>query len=146
VTGCKSTPSIPDGSAPAGFEVCAGQVALGGAPGVLSARFAGPHASDEDNNRVLLEKLQGVEHRDARFVSVIALAQDSQIRQVFRGVVEGQILDAPRGLNGFGYDPLFYHPPFSCSFGEAALESKMQVSHRGQALALMLDFLKGLKC
>jgi len=116
--------------------------ALGGAPGVYSARFASPDASDQDNNRVVLEKLQGVQNRTARFVSVIALAQGSSILQVFRGVVEGQILDAPRGPNGFGYDPLFYYPPFGCSFGEAPLESKMQVSHRGKALAAMLDFLK----
>ena len=116
--------------------------ALGGAPGVYSARFASPDASDQDNNRVVLEKLQGVQNRTARFVSVIALAQGSSILQVFRGVVEGQILDAPRGPNGFGYDPLFYYPPFGCSFGEAPVESKMQVSHRGKALAAMLDFLK----
>jgi len=116
--------------------------ALGVAPGVYSARFASPDASDQDNNRVVLEKLQGVQNRTARFVSVIALAHGSSILQVFRGVVEGQILDAPRGPNGFGYDPLFYYPPFGCSFGEAPLESKMQVSHRGKALAAMLDFLK----
>ena len=115
--------------------------ALGGAPGVYSARFAGPDASDEDNNRLLLEKLQGVTDRRARFVSVIALAQGARIVAAFRGEVDGEILPAPRGENGFGYDPLFYYPPFSCAFGEASLESKMQVSHRGRALAKMVAFL-----
>jgi len=115
---------------------------LNGAPGVYSARFAGPDASDVDNNRLLLEKLRGVQNRGARFVSVIALAQGEQVLRTFRGEVGGQILLAPRGENGFGYDPLFYYPPFGCSFGEAPLESKMQVSHRGRALSKMADFLK----
>jgi len=115
--------------------------ALGGAPSVYSARFAGPEASDEDNNRLLLEKMRGIKDRTARFVSVIALAQGAQIVATFRGEVEGEILLAPRGENGFGYDPLFYYPPFGCAFGEASVESKMQVSHRGRALAQMLVFL-----
>jgi XTP/dITP diphosphohydrolase len=114
--------------------------ALSGAPGIHSARFAGPEASDVDNNRLLLEKMQGIQDRSARFVSVIALAQGAQIVANFRGEVEGEILLAPRGENGFGYDPLFYYPPFGCAFGEASLESKMQVSHRGRALAKMLAF------
>ncbi len=116
--------------------------ALNGAPGVYSARFAGPDASDEENNHLLLEKLRDVQERGARFVSVIALAQGGQVIETFRGEVEGQILLAARGENGFGYDPLFYYPPFGCSFGEAPLESKMQVSHRGRALAKMVAFLK----
>jgi XTP/dITP diphosphohydrolase len=122
--------------------------ALGGAPGVYSARFAGPEASDEANNRLLLEKLQGVTQRSARFVCVVALARPGEVPcpgevpWMFRGVVDGRILDAPRGKNGFGYDPLFYYPPFHCAFGEAPLENKMRVSHRGQALGRMLAFLK----
>jgi XTP/dITP diphosphohydrolase len=116
--------------------------ALGGAPGVSSARFAGPEASDEDNNRLLLEKLQGVTQRAARFVSVIALAAGSDLMATFRGEVDGDILLAPRGENGFGYDPLFFYPPFGCSFGETPSESKLHVSHRGKALGQMLAFLK----
>lgn len=115
---------------------------LAGAPGVYSARFAGLDATDQDNNRLLLEKLAGVVERGARFVSVVALANGAGLLHTFRGVVEGRILEAPRGENGFGYDPLFYYPPFGCAFGEAALEAKMQVSHRGQALARMLAFLQ----
>lgn len=118
--------------------------ALGGAPGVYSARFAGAAASDEDNNRLLLEKLKGAKNRGARFVCVIALAQRSEVLRTFRGEVDGEILPAPQGENGFGYDPLFYYPPFGCAFGEAPLASKMQVSHRGKALALLRAFLTRL--
>ncbi|HJT86365.1 MAG TPA: RdgB/HAM1 family non-canonical purine NTP pyrophosphatase [Bryobacteraceae bacterium] len=115
--------------------------ALEGAPGVFSARFAGPGATDDDNNRLLLEKLKDAADRAARFVCAIALAEGGQVRGVFRGAVEGSIAAAPRGLNGFGYDPLFYYPPFGCTFGEAAAERKFAVSHRGQALRAMLESL-----
>jgi len=119
--------------------------ALGGAPGVYSARFAGPGATDESNNRLLLEKLHGVTARGARFVCVIALAQSIgdgiEVQGLFEGSVEGVILEAPRGASGFGYDPLFYYPPFGCTFGEATEEQKLAVSHRGQAFAKMLDYL-----
>jgi XTP/dITP diphosphohydrolase len=116
--------------------------ALGGAPGVLSARFAGAGATDAANNALLLEKLRGAADRSARFVCVIALARDGRVSRTFRGVVEGTILDAPRGANGFGYDPLFYYTPFGYTFGEASDEQKMSVSHRGQALAAMFDYLR----
>ena len=113
--------------------------ALGGAPGVRSARFAGPGATDAANNRLLLEKLRGVEDRTARFVCAIALVEGTKVLGAFRGAVEGRIIDEPRGPNGFGYDPLFFFPPFGCTFGEADAESKMTVSHRGKALRAMLD-------
>jgi XTP/dITP diphosphohydrolase len=121
--------------------------ALNGAPGVYSARFslleppaAGPPLPvDEANNRLLLEKLRHVENRSARFVCAIALAEDGQLRGVWRGAVEGVILDAPRGQGGFGYDPLFYCPQVGCTFGEAGEEQKFAVSHRGQALRAMLS-------
>ena len=112
--------------------------ALGGAPGVFSARFSGPGATDESNNRLLLEKLRGVEDRRARFVCAIALVENGQLAGVSNGSVEGVILDAPRGAGGFGYDPLFYYPPFGCTFGEVEGERKFAVSHRGQALRAML--------
>jgi len=108
--------------------------ALGGAPGVYSARFAGPGATDEANNQLLLERMRGVRDRSARFVCVIALVNGGRLMETFRGAVEGQILEEPRGPHGFGYDPLFYYPPFGCSFGEAAPERKLTVSHRGGAL------------
>ena len=115
--------------------------ALGGAPGVFSARFAGPKATDEANNRLLLERLAGVAGRQARFVCAIALIEAGAVRGVFRGAVEGIIAREPRGTGGFGYDPLFYYPPFGCTFGEAAAEQKFAVSHRGQALRALLASL-----
>ena len=115
--------------------------ALGGAPGVYSARFSGPHATDETNNRLLLEKLRGVANRQARFVCKIALVEGARLVGVYHGAVEGAILDEPRGSGGFGYDPLFYCPVFGCTFGEATAEQKFSLSHRGQAVRAMLASL-----
>jgi XTP/dITP diphosphohydrolase len=115
--------------------------ALGGAPGVYSARFAGTGASDDANNRLLLERMRGIEDRAARFVSVVALAKSGHLIQTFQGQVEGLLLDEPRGTNGFGYDPLFFYPPFGCTTGEAPLERKMEISHRAKALRAMRDYL-----
>jgi XTP/dITP diphosphohydrolase len=111
---------------------------LGGAPGVLSARYSGEHATDESNNALLLDRLRGVGNRAARFVCAIALVENGRVRGVYHGAVEGRILDGPRGAEGFGYDPLFYYEPFGCTFGEASDERKFSVSHRGQALRAML--------
>jgi XTP/dITP diphosphohydrolase len=118
--------------------------ALGGAPGVHSARYAGPEATDADNNDLLLHRLTGVADRRARFVCTIALVKDGKLVRTFRGSVEGRILDAPRGSGGFGYDPLFYYEPFGRTFGEAPIGDKMLVSHRAQALDAMFTFLRGL--
>jgi XTP/dITP diphosphohydrolase len=115
--------------------------ALGGEPGVYSARYAGEHASDEENNRLVLERLGDNPHRTARFVCVIALAQGGETVATFRGEVEGELLREARGPAGFGYDPLFYYPPFGCSFGEVDGEKKFGVSHRGNAVRAMLGFL-----
>jgi XTP/dITP diphosphohydrolase len=114
---------------------------LGGAPGVYSARFSGPYATDETNNRLLLEKLRGVANRRARFVCKIALVEGTRLVGVYHGAVEGAILDEPRGSGGFGYDPLFYCPAFGCTFGEATGEQKLSLSHRGQAVRAMLASL-----
>ncbi len=116
--------------------------ALGGEPGVRSARYCGRHGDDEANNRLLLENLRGVENRTARFVCAIALVQGERLVGVYRGAVEGRIIDDPRGSGGFGYDPLFYHPPFGCTFGEASAEAKLTVSHRGQAMRKLLADLR----
>jgi len=105
-------------------------------------RLAGPHATDAANNRVLLETLHGIQPRSARFVCVIALVENDEVRGIFRGTVEGVITEEPRGANGFGYDPLFYYPPFESTFGEATDEQKLSVSHRGQAFRALLDSLK----
>ena len=115
--------------------------ALNGAPGVYSARYAGEDATDQANNQLLLERLQKHDDRTGRFVCVIALAQNGHTIATFRGEVEGRILRAPRGPGGFGYDPLFYYEPFGCTFGEVEGEKKFAVSHRGQALRQLLDYL-----
>lgn len=117
--------------------------ALDGAPGVYSARFAGEDATDASNNALLLDKLEGVSNRTARFVCVVAVAHGGKLVGTFRGTVEGEILHAPSGPNGFGYDPLFWYPPFACSFGEVDEERKMNVSQRGQALEAMFQYLSG---
>jgi XTP/dITP diphosphohydrolase len=111
---------------------------LGGAPGVYSARYSGEHATDESNNRLLLENLRGVGDRSARFVCAIALVEGGTVRGVYRAAVEGRIIDDARGGRGFGYDPLFYYEPFGCTFGEVDDDRKFSVSHRGQALRAML--------
>jgi XTP/dITP diphosphohydrolase len=113
--------------------------ALGGAPGVYSARYAGAHSTDAANNALLLEKLRGVENRKARFVCAIAVVEGGTVRGVYHGAVEGVIIDDARGDGGFGYDPLFYYAPFGCTFGEAGAAQKFDVSHRGQALRKMLE-------
>ncbi len=117
--------------------------ALGGAPGVRSARFAGVEASDEENNRKLLEEIARIPgtERTARYICVIALAQHRKILTVVEGRVEGVILDEPRGSNGFGYDPYFYYPPFKKTFAELTPEKKFTVSHRGEAFRKLLAFL-----
>ena len=84
--------------------------ALDGAPGVYSARFAGPEANDAANNRLLLDRMRGVQDRNARFVCVVALGREGRLVQTFRGEVEGRIVEEPRGTNGFGYDPLVFLP------------------------------------
>lgn len=117
--------------------------ALGGEPGVYSARYAGPSATDKDNNRLLRERLKDETDRTARFVCVIALAQRGKLLGTFRGTVEGRIIDEERGPQGFGYDPMFYYEPFGCTFGEAEADRKMGVSHRGEALLSMLKSIAG---
>jgi XTP/dITP diphosphohydrolase len=116
--------------------------ALGGSPGVWSARYAGPDADDAANNRLVLERMTGQSNRRARFVSVIALAEAGKLLATFEGVIEGELLGDPRGSGGFGYDPLFFYPPFNCTLAEASPEQKLQVSHRGQALAKLFTYLR----
>jgi XTP/dITP diphosphohydrolase len=115
--------------------------ALGGEPGVRSARYS-PQGTDAANNALLLENLRDEAIRTARFVCVIALARRGELIAVFHGEVEGRILDAPRGVAGFGYDPLFFYEPFGLTFGEASEESKLAVSHRGRAFERLLAYLQ----
>ena len=128
--------------------------ALGGKPGVHSARYAAdePHAADntddEANNARVLRELADVpqERRTARFVSVIAAARDGEILATFRGAAEGIILHAPRGENGFGYDPLFYFPQIDKTFAELNAEEKSRYSHRGAALRAFLEWCAAINC
>lgn len=115
--------------------------ALGGAPGVYSARFSGPGATDENNNQLLMERMSRAASRAARYVCVVALVRGGALAGTFRGEVEGEIALDPRGTNGFGYDPLFFYPPFGCTFGEASAGQKLSVSHRSRALAAMCEAL-----
>jgi XTP/dITP diphosphohydrolase len=119
--------------------------ALNGAPGLFSARFGGEDADDGERNRLLLSKLAGVppERRGARFTSCVALARGEEILFQATESVEGRIADEPRGANGFGYDPIFFYPPFGRTFGEIPREQKDRVSHRGKAFARLREFLAG---
>ena len=116
--------------------------ALGGAPGVHSARYARPH-DDAANNRKLIEALAGREGaaRRARFVCALALAHDGGEVFAALGVVEGDLLASPRGNAGFGYDPLFFYPPLGLTFAELDPAQKNRVSHRARALAEVATFL-----
>jgi XTP/dITP diphosphohydrolase len=125
--------------------------ALQGAPGVHSARYAAdqPHlveanTDDQANNARVLRELRKVsaDKRTARFVCVLAAARDGKTLATFRGVAEGVILEAPRGTNGFGYDPLFYFPQISKTFAELDAEEKAQYSHRGAAFRQFLEWCK----
>jgi XTP/dITP diphosphohydrolase len=119
--------------------------ALGGVPGVLSARYAGDSATDDDNNAKLLLEMEGKENRDVRFVCVIAIAVPSGQALIFYGKCEGLLTSNPAGKGGFGYDPLFYYPPLAKTFAELSLEEKGKVSHRGKALSeLQKEFDKAL--
>ena len=85
-----------------------------------------------------------MEDRTARFMCAIALVRDAKLVKTFRGEVEGRIIDNARGAHGFGYDPLFFYPPFGCTFGEAEAELKTEISHRAKALRQMFEFLSSL--
>ena len=116
---------------------------LGGAPGVLSARYAGPRASSAERNAKLLSELQGKTGgaRAAHFVCAIALAQRGRAKAIVTAKVDGEILNAPRGERGFGYDPLFYLPELKKGFAEISAEEKNERSHRGRAFQKLLAFL-----
>jgi XTP/dITP diphosphohydrolase len=111
--------------------------ALGGAPGVHSARFGGSGLDDTGRVRLLLDQLAGVppDHRSARFVAVIAIAEPSGSVVTFRGVCEGTIAIEPRGEGGFGYDPIFQPRGETRTMAELTIEEKQAISHRGQAIA-----------
>jgi len=127
--------------------------ALGGEPGVRSARYSGPDATDETNNRLLLERMSGVnpEERTAHFECVLAFVDPTrvdpsegvhEIVHLARGRCDGILLDAPRGEGGFGYDPLFFVPELDATFAELPRSEKNRVSHRARAVASMASVLR----
>ena len=109
--------------------------ALDGAPGIYSARFAGKHTSYEERFRLILEQLKDIpmEQRTARFRCAITIAEPSGYYRTVEGVLEGLIVDSPRGVNGFGYDPIFFVPSLGMTTAELLPEQKNGISHRGQA-------------
>ncbi|MDY6989563.1 MAG: XTP/dITP diphosphatase [Thermodesulfobacteriota bacterium] len=121
-------PALADDS---GLEV----EALGGAPGVHSARYAGPSATDQERMAKLLQEMEGKTNRAAAFMCVISIAVPSGVALTYEGRCEGLIAEAPAGENGFGYDPVFYYPPLKKTFAQLSAEEKNRVSHRGTALA-----------
>lgn len=117
--------------------------ALGGAPGVLSARYAGPGASSAERNAKLLRDMSGISgaERAAHFVCAIALAERGRAKAIVTARVDGQVLKAPRGDQGFGYDPVFYVSQLGKGFAEISADEKNQYSHRGRAFRKLLAFL-----
>jgi XTP/dITP diphosphohydrolase len=118
--------------------------ALKGEPGVRSARYGGPGLTDLDRTNLVLERLATVpkEQRTGRFRCVLAIAKAGTVLATFEGVVEGRITTEPRGENGFGYDPIFFHPPSGCTTAQLTAEEKQRISHRGQALARLVAGLE----
>ena len=116
--------------------------ALGGAPGVYSARYAGEDATDDENNDKLMAAMQGASHRGAKFVCVMALVRDGRVVTAY-GEVCGKIAHEPVGSGGFGYDPLFFYPELGQTFGQLSADVKNSLSHRARALAALKDKLAG---
>jgi len=120
--------------------------ALSGAPGILSARYAGENANDKDNVAKLLRELRArnvpAEKQSARFRCVIALARDGKVLGTFERVIEGKIVDPPRGSGGFGYDPVFQPIGFEQTFAEMASDLKNKISHRGKVITALREALR----
>ena len=121
---------------------------LDGAPGIYSARYAGEHGDDAANNQKLLAELKPMRKHgqaiEGMFVCVLALVQhaDDPLPQIFQGIWKGEVLEAARGENGFGYDPIFYLPEYGCTSAELSMEEKNKISHRGKALRAIKDELR----
>lgn len=118
--------------------------ALGGRPGVYAARYAGEHATYEDNCRKLVQELEGVPHerRTARFITVAAIAVPGEPVQVTQGVLNGYITDKASGSKGFGYDPVFYVPELKATLAEISAEQKNRISHRAKAFLQAKELLR----
>ena len=113
--------------------------ALGGAPGIYSSRYGGAGATDEDRCVKLMKELEGKENRKAAFECAISIAVPTGAALTYEARCEGLITERPSGINGFGYDPIFYYPPFDKTFAEITRADKSHVSHRGKALREVRD-------
>lgn len=116
--------------------------ALDGAPGIYSARFSGVHGDDKANNRLLLQKLQGVENRAAHYTCAIALCWPNGKMLTAEDYFYGEIGQEEKGTNGFGYDPLFFLPEYGCTSAQISPEEKNRISHRGKALRKLVGLLE----
>lgn len=132
VAECLEIPSIADDS---GLAV----ECLNGSPGIFSARYAGKYADDSKRNRRLLSEMRGKDNRNASFICAIAIAKPDGKFLVYTGKCSGIILKEPLGVNGFGYDPLFYYPPLKRTFAQISPEEKTRISHRGIAMQKVKD-------
>jgi XTP/dITP diphosphohydrolase len=119
--------------------------ALGGAPGIFSARYAGEPANDAANINKLLRELKNAARRSARFHCVIALARAGKAFGTFQGTLEGEIVDSPRGASGFGYDPVFQPTGFDKTFAEMTSDVKNKISHRANAIAALQERLREIR-
>ena len=128
---------IPVISDDSGLEVDA----MNKAPGVYSARFLGYDTPYEEKNQYIMDQVKG-KTRTARYVCAIAYVEEDGAGHVFTGVVEGEIADHARGEKGFGYDPIFYYPPYGATLAEVSEEKKNAISHRGRALAQLIAYMK----
>ncbi len=128
---------IPVISDDSGLEVDA----MDKAPGVYSARFLGYDTAYEVKNQFIMDQVKG-KTRSARYVCAIAYVEKDGTAHVFTGVVEGEIADHARGDKGFGYDPIFYYPPYAATLAEVSEEQKNAISHRGRALAQLIAYMK----
>ncbi|MEA5402226.1 non-canonical purine NTP diphosphatase [Arcicella sp. DC2W] len=120
-----------------GLEV----TALGGEPGVFSARYAGEQRSHADNIALLLKNLSGEKDRSAQFRTVITLILDGKVNQ-FEGIIKGKIIEELKGSEGFGYDPIFMPEGYEITFAEMSIEEKGEISHRAKAVEKLIEFLK----
>jgi XTP/dITP diphosphohydrolase len=117
--------------------------ALNNAPGVFSARYAGPECNADDNISKLLSEMDQLSNRKARFKTAISLSIGDQ-EHLFLGICNGKIIESPRGNMGFGYDPIFQPDGFENTFSEMLLEQKSEIGHRGKAIRKLIEYLSGL--
>lgn len=119
--------------------------ALGGAPGIYSARYAGEGSSDNENNEKLLSEIKEKKNRNAKFVCCIALVLADGTQEFFEGECHGQIIQEKKGRSGFGYDPVFYVPQYGKTMAELGPDIKNRISHRAVASEKLLSYFSGLK-